>query len=79
MNRISVFPRWKIIVIIVGSGLVASHAEMVVSAVGQNMLPLVGSTCPFTWTIADGQWHHKGTLKVGSVRQEVDEIWEPVP
>ena len=48
-------------------------------SVGENMLPLVGSTCPFTWTIEDGKWHHTGTLKVGSIKQEVDEIWEPVP
>jgi hypothetical protein len=56
-----------------------TYTEIVVYSVGQNMVPLVGTTCPFTWTIEDGQWHHKGTLKVGAARQEIDEIWEPAP
>jgi hypothetical protein len=56
-----------------------TYSETVVYSVGENMLPLVGRACPFTWTIEGGKWHHKGTLKVGSIKQEVDEIWEPVP
>ena len=56
-----------------------TYTETVVYSVGENMLSLVGVACPFTWTIEDGKWHHKGTLKVGASRQEINEIWEPVP
>ncbi len=55
-----------------------TYTETVVYSVGENMQPLVGSSCPFTWTIEGGKWHHKGTLKTGTIRQEIDEIWEPV-
>ena len=44
-----------------------------------GMLALVGNTFPFTWKIENGKWHHKGTLKLGAAKQEVNEIWEPVP
>jgi hypothetical protein len=56
-----------------------TYTETVVYSVGESMMPLVGKSCPFQWTIEDGKWHHKGTLEAGAVRQEIDEIWEPVP
>jgi len=56
-----------------------TYTETVVYSVGENMLSLVGTACPFTWTFEDGKWHHTGTLKVGAARQKIDEIWEPLP
>ena len=56
-----------------------TYSETMVYSVGSNMLAMVGSTFPFTWKIENGKWHHKGTLKLGAAKQEVNEVWEPVP
>jgi hypothetical protein len=56
-----------------------TYTETINYSVGDNMLALVGSSSDFTWKIEDGKWHHVGTLKVGAVRQEIDQIWERIP
>jgi hypothetical protein len=56
-----------------------TYTETVVYSVDDNMLRLVGSSFPFKWSIENGKWHHRGTLRVGAARQEIDEIWEPAP
>jgi hypothetical protein len=55
------------------------YTETVSYAVAQNQQPLVGSTTKFTWKFEGERWHHKGTLRVGQARQEIDEIWERIP
>jgi hypothetical protein len=55
-----------------------SYSETVSYAVGQNQQALIGTTTKFTWTFEGGKWHHKGTLRVGQNRQEIDEIWERI-
>jgi hypothetical protein len=40
---------------------------------------LVGKSFKFTWTIEDGKWRHKGTIKLGNGDQEIDEVWERIP
>jgi hypothetical protein len=55
------------------------YTENVVFTVAENQQAMVGKSFNFSWKIEDGKWYHKGTLKVGNVTQEVDEIWERVP
>ncbi|QEH32639.1 hypothetical protein OJF2_11180 [Aquisphaera giovannonii] len=54
------------------------YTETVTYALGQNDKALVGTSQKFTWTIEDGVWHHKGTLRLGNRTQEIDEYWERV-
>jgi hypothetical protein len=56
-----------------------AYTEDVVFAISQNQQGMTGKSFKFSWKIEDGKWHHKGTLKVGNVKQEIDEIWERVP
>jgi hypothetical protein len=56
-----------------------TYTETVDYSVGDNMLAMVGTSCDFTWKFENGKWHHAGILKVGAVRQEIDQIWEKVP
>ena len=56
-----------------------SYTEEVTYALGDNNQAMVGHSFDFTWKIENGKWHHVGTLKVGTVAQEVDELWEPAP
>jgi hypothetical protein len=56
-----------------------AYAETVSYAVGQNQQPLIGTTTKFTWRFEGGKWHHKGTLRVGQAKQEIDESWERIP
>jgi hypothetical protein len=56
-----------------------AYTETVTYAVGQNQQPLIGTSTTFTSTMENGKWHHKGTLRVGQAKQDIDEIWERVP
>jgi hypothetical protein len=56
-----------------------SYTETVTYAVGQNQQPLVGTSTTFTSAMENGKWHHRGTLRVGQQKQEIDEIWERIP
>jgi hypothetical protein len=56
-----------------------SYTEDVTYALGDNNQPMVGHSFNFTWNIENGKWHHMGTLRIGNVAQEIDEIWEPAP
>lgn len=56
-----------------------AYAETVTFAVAQNQQPLVGSTTRFTYKLEGGKWYHKGTLRVGQARQDIDEVWERIP
>ena len=55
------------------------YSETVSYAVGQNQQPLIGTTTKFTWSFEGGKWHHKGTLRAGQTKQEIDEIWDAFP
>jgi hypothetical protein len=55
-----------------------TYTEDVVFTVGPNQQPMAGKSFKFTWKIEDGHWHHKGTIKIGNVEQEIDEIWERI-
>ena len=56
-----------------------SYTEEVTYALGDNNQAMVGHSFDFTWKIENGKWHHVGTLKIGTVAQDVDEFWEPAP
>ena len=56
-----------------------SYTEEVTYALGDNNQAMVGHSFDFTWKIENGKWHHMGTLKIGTVAQEIDEFWEPAP
>ncbi len=56
-----------------------SYSETVSYAVGQNQQGLIGTTTTFTWKLEGGKWHHKGTLRAGQAKQEIEEMWERVP
>jgi hypothetical protein len=55
-----------------------SYTETVTYAVAPNQQPLVGTSTTFTSTMENGKWHHRGTLRVGQQKQEIDEIWERI-
>lgn len=56
-----------------------TYSETVAYAVTENQQPLIGTTTKFTWTLKDGKWHHKGTIRVGANTQKIEEIWERIP
>jgi hypothetical protein len=56
-----------------------AYSETVTYAVGQNQQPLIGTTTRFTWRLEGNTWYHKGTIRVGQAKQEIDEVWERVP
>jgi hypothetical protein len=56
-----------------------NYTETVTYAVGDNQAGLIGTSTTFTSTMEDGKWHHRGTLRAGPAKQEIDEIWERIP
>jgi hypothetical protein len=56
-----------------------TYTEITEFALAPNQVPMTGKSFNFSWKIEDGKWYHKGTLKIGNGKQEIDQIFERVP